>query len=467
MYSSRPLPILGLGILTVAVCGAVGCHGTQAQETNSSSSASARAVQTVQPVRQTLTKLVVQPGFIKPYEQTPIYTKIQGFVLDVNVDIDDKVHKDQILAKLWVPEVEKELSAREAKIEQAKAEIRHAVEAEKAAAASVDTCKARVQETTASVTRAESDLKRWEAEFERGMKLKKGGVFDVQTIDEIANQRDASQAMVAEVKAKKSFAEAALTESRANQGKANAEIDTMKARLSVMQSDYDFQAAWLAYATIRAPYEGKVTLRNVHTGHFVQPSNSASGGKMGEPLFVIVREDIMRLTVQVPEYDAPLIRIGAEATIHFHALRNRDFKGTVTRTSYALDYAARTLMVEIHMKNDSGELRPGMYANVTIQAKIPSNMTLPAEAVLNDGQQDFCYRLENGKAIKTPIKGGVRTDRLVEVLKKQMKEVRAGDEVPWEDWTGDEQIIVSNPTSLLDGQAVRKEAPKPKETAGS
>jgi HlyD family secretion protein len=458
MICSRP--VLGLGIIAMAACGAVGCHGTQAQEKESTSNSSLRSVKTVQPVRQSLTRLVLQPGFLKPYEQTPIYAKIPGYALEVKVDIDDAVHKDQVLAKLWVPEVEKELSVRESKITQANAEIRHAMEAKKAAAASVDTAAARVQETSAAIVRAESDLKRWEAEYVRGMKLKNNGVFDVQTIDEFTNQVDASKAMVIETKAKKSFAEAALTESRANLGKAEAEIDTMKARLSVMQADYDGWAAWLGYATIKAPYDGKVTLRNVHTGHYVQPSGSGSSNKTGDPLFVLVREDIMRLTVQVPETDAPLIQVGAEALIHFHALRNRDFKGTVTRTSYALDYAARTLLVEIDLKNKNGELRPGMYANVTIKAVTPPTISLPIEAVLTDGQQDYCFCVQGSKAVKTPIKTGVRTDQFVEVLKKQTKMVRAGDEIPWEDWTGEELVVVSNPTSLQDGQDVTLETAK-------
>jgi RND family efflux transporter MFP subunit len=231
--------------------------------------------------------------------------------------------------------------------------------------------------------------------------------------------------------------------------------------LGVCQSDYDEHKAWLSYATIRAPYDGKVVLRNVHTGHFVQPANTGSANKMAEPLFVVMREDIMRCTFQVPEYDAVLAKRGSKAIVRCdNAIKNRDFEGTVTRTSWALDNSARTVLVEVEIENKTGELRPGMYANVTIMAKLPNAWTLPNEAVLNDGKQDYCYRCEGGKAIKTPLKLGVDTAYRTEVLKKQTKMVRAGDPIPWEDLDGNEQIIISNPNSLLNGQDVTLEPSK-------
>ncbi|MGA3190507.1 MAG: HlyD family efflux transporter periplasmic adaptor subunit, partial [Bryobacteraceae bacterium] len=88
-----------------------------------------------------------------------------------------------------------------------------------------------------------------------------------------------------------------------------------KANLAVWKAEYKEQVAWFGYAKITAPFDGKITLRNVHTGHFLQPTNSGTTSTAAEPLFVVMRTDIMRVVVQVPEYDAPLVKDGADAVV--------------------------------------------------------------------------------------------------------------------------------------------------------
>ncbi len=99
-----------------------------------------------------------------------------------------------------------------------------------------------------------------------------------------------------------------------------------------------------------------------------------------------------------------------------------------------------------------------MYANVTIRAEVPNALTLPAEAVaesiLDTGARNYCFAVVEGKAVRLPVEVGIRTQKLVQVLQKQVRSGKSGKEVAWENLTGAESIVASNPTSLLDGQAV-------------
>jgi hypothetical protein len=70
-----------------------------------------------------------------------------------------------------------------------------------------------------------------------------------------------------------------------------------------------------------------------------------------EPLFVVMRTDIIRVVIQVPEYDAPLVKDGADAAVHLQAYRGQEIKCKVKRSSWALDKDARTLRVEIWLDN--------------------------------------------------------------------------------------------------------------------
>ncbi len=83
----------------------------------------------------------------------------------------------------------------------------------------------------------------------------------------------------------------------------------------------------------------------------------------------MARVDRMRIVVDVPELDAVRVTKGMAATARFQALEGKEFKGTVARTSGALDRNARTLRVEIDLANPDGTLLPGMYANVTLTPK--------------------------------------------------------------------------------------------------
>ena len=127
----------------------------------------ASKISVVTPERHTIYRLIQQPGYIRPYEETPIYSKIAGYVQVITVDKGSQVHKGDLLIKLWVPELEQDLAAKEAQVEQARAGVRQSEEGLKAAAADVNTAAALVNESKANVTQAEADYLRWAAEYDR------------------------------------------------------------------------------------------------------------------------------------------------------------------------------------------------------------------------------------------------------------------------------------------------------------
>ena len=288
-------------------------------------------------------------------------------------------------------------------------------------------------------------------------KLLKSGIYDQQTADEVVNQLRASEASRDEAKANWSSARESFNKAAADYNKAVADIAVAEASVEVAQAVHDQQKDWLSYAQITAPYDGVVTLRNVHSGHFLQPSNSGSTSKAAEPLFIMMRTDVMRCTIEVPEMDALLVKDGDKAVIQLQAMPGVETVGKVTRSSYSLDDRARTLRVEVHLKNPDGIFRPGMYANVSIMAKVPNAWTLPPDAIMSDilanGDRRYCFIVEGGKAHKVFLQVGARFDEGVQVLRMQ----RPGH-LDWQDFTGKEAVAVTNNQALQDGQPVQVEA---------
>ncbi len=341
------LPGIGLALLPFL---ATGCsHETKAAEEKKG-----LEVGTTYPVRKDLTREVQQPGFLRPYEQTPIYTKIAGFAYEPQYDIGDYVRKGATMLELYVPEVVQDLRLKAAKVEQAKADKDAADAAKEAADAGVHAADADVKAKTAGIASAIAQVKRWQAEEDRGLAMLGKGVFDKATADEQTNQLRASEAWLDETRAREATAKAQLWRAKANFTKAVADVKVAKASVDVAQADHDQKEDWLAYRYIPAPYDGVVTLRNVHTGHFLQPVNSGSTSKAAEPLFVMMRTDKMRCILDVPERDAVFVKDGDKAVINFDAMPGVPVIGRVTRNAGTLDERARTLRLEVWLDNPTG-----------------------------------------------------------------------------------------------------------------
>src|SRR5205807_3125930 len=91
----------------------------------------------------------------------------------------------------------------------------------------------------------------------------------------------------------------------------------------------------LSYQTVRAPFAGVITVRNIDNGALVNEGSTL--------LYRIAQTDRLRTYVNVPQGDADSVRVGQQATLSIADLPGRKFTGTVTRTANALDPATRTL----------------------------------------------------------------------------------------------------------------------------
>lgn len=402
--------------LLVAVAGAAllgltaGCGRPAAEGSPSApiTAASELTVSVVRPERQTVRRTIEQPGFnIEAFEETPLYARISGYVGKWNVDLGDRVRKDDVLAVLHVPEMEADLRHKEAAVQQAKAQA---------------------EQARASVQIAQARLDRSKTQYERLTRIGQNGILDRENVDE---------------------AKYAFEAARAGLARAKADVDAAEAQVKVAEAARDYAATMLQYAQIRSPFDGVVTRRNVNTGDLVQPG---AGANKIPPLFVVSRMDPVRVFIQIPGAEAAWIKDGDPVHLRLLGAGGKPFEGKVTRNARSLDPQTRTLRTEIDLPNADGHFMPGMYVQATITVEHPNAWTLPASAVATEGDQTFCYRVQEGKAIRTPLQLGLRGAGRIEVLKQQIK---VGNAPKWSDFTGKEEIATTDVMSLNDGQTVK------------
>ena len=135
------------------------------------------------------------------------------------------------------------------------------------------------------------------------------------------------------------------------------------------------------------------------------------------PLFRIQRIDTMRVFCDVPESEAPHVRVGDPATVKVFGLNAEPILGAVTRFAFRLDPETRNMRTEIDLPNPDERLYPGMYAEVALEMD-PRNDTLavPASAIDTDARGTFVYTVKNDRVEHTPVKIGIRDGAQAEVI---------------------------------------------------
>ncbi|MHB8900171.1 MAG: efflux RND transporter periplasmic adaptor subunit [Thermoguttaceae bacterium] len=365
--------------------------------------------------RKTLELATTQPARVEAFEETALVSKIAGYVDEVRVDIGDTVKKDQVLLTVSVPELRDELAQKEALVLQADAEVKQAEAALQAARAAVDTAQAGIGQAEAGVARAEGDYQSIRSEYERIKQLAASGSVTQKLVDETLNQFRAAEAGQMAMAASLRSAKASLAEAEAGVVKAQADQGAAAARLQVAQANRRQAETMLRYAEIRAPFDGIVTQRSVDTGHYVQPAGTAVS-----PLLVVTSVEKIRVFVDIPEMEAPLVDGGEQgdpATIRIQSLGDRQFTAPVTRTGWSLDQTNRSLRTEIDLPNPDGAIRPGMYANASILLERRTGaLALPITAIVRDGGKTWCCCVVAGRIERRPIELGLRSANEVEVV---------------------------------------------------
>jgi RND family efflux transporter MFP subunit len=266
--------------------------------------------------RSNSTDSLVLPGNIQAVTEAPVLARASGYIKKRSADIGDRVTAGQVLAEIEAPELDQQILQAKAAVQQADAAV---------------------QQADASLQQARSNENLAHVTFDRFNKLADKGVISKQDNDTYRLQWAAQQSNVQAL-------EKAVNAAKSNSSALEANV----ARLTDL----------LGYLTVRAPFAGVITLRNVDTGVLVTEGSTL--------LYRIAQTDRLRTYLNLPQAYADSIHTGQKATLIVPDLSGRKFTGTVTRTSNSLDPATRTLLTEVQVVNSGALLMPGMYTQVDL-----------------------------------------------------------------------------------------------------
>jgi HlyD family secretion protein len=413
-------------------------------------------VELVTPQRRDLHREIGQPGYVFAYEQTALYPKVAGYIEQYTVDIGDLLKKGQLMVRIYVPELHARYKEKKADVVLAERRVRMAEQMVDVAKANLKVAVADVTQTRAEVGKYQASVDRWESEVKRLSSVTE--VVDKQILEEAKKRLKADLASRAAAEAAVTAAQARELSNQVDVEKAKVEVEVARAKVEVDKAAVEHLAALVGYTEMHAPYDGIVVVRNANTGDYVEPrygdESAPLGGiesaaqQRGTPIYVVARNDVVRIYVDVPEMEANYVQRGTKARVRIQSLNDEEHVATVTRTSWALNVRSRTLRAEIDLPNKDGRIRPGMYAYGLVEIDRPNVWSLPKESVIEIGNQNTIYLHEDGRAMRTPVQTGIRDDKYVEVFRKKVKD-------KWVEFTGDEEVILGDLPELRDGERVR------------
>ncbi|MBI3416555.1 MAG: efflux RND transporter periplasmic adaptor subunit [Verrucomicrobia bacterium] len=215
-------------------------------------------------------------------------------------------------------------------------------------------------------------------------------------------------------------------------------VDDAKGKFEIAKANLERVETLLRYSKLTAPFSGVVTMRYVDAGAFIP---AATGGSAASAAVLTLMDfSTVRAQVAVPEIEAALVREGQPVKVSVEGLPGKVFEGKVTRQSFALDDATKTMLAEADLPNADLALRPGMYAMIKVGVeKHTDALLVPFEALVMEKVNAFTFVADGGKAKKTAIKIGFNDGAKVEVLGGL---------------TGSEAVILVGKMALADKQAV-------------
>ena len=339
-----------------------GCGGTEPQP-KGASTAPAIAVQTATVSTEQWPDVYEATGTVRARTAAVLSSKVMAYVRQVAVQVGDRVQEGQLLVTLDAQDLDTKVRGAEA----AEAEVMSAI-----------------PEADSGVAGAKANLDLAQSTFQRMRDLASKKSISSQEFDEASARLKSAQAAYETARAKRT------------------QLDFKRAQV---QQEIRGATIMRDYTRISAPFSGVVTAKSVEPGNLAAP---------GVPLLTVEREGAYRLEASVDESRLPFVKAGQAVDVALESL-DRRFTAHVSEIVPSVDAASRTYIVKIDLPA-MPNLRSGMFGRAMFPLGTRKVATIPPPAMVEHGQLQSVFVIEDGCARTRLITTGERRQSAVEVL---------------------------------------------------
>jgi HlyD family secretion protein len=366
--------------------------------------------------RQDLATYVLLDGQVAPLEQSTLAFQQAAPIIGIYVNIGDVVKKGALLARIDPSTISAQLAQAQAQASQQSATARGAVVG----------YPVQTQSNQAAVETAKANLANAKLVYEQNQQLYKQGY-----VSETQLENSRSQYVTAQQTYNNAVVGLRNNVVSAENVKAQiAAADAARAQAGVLSTQ-------LSQTYLYAPFDGVISARLLDPGSYASPS---------QPVLTISRIDTIWLNLNVADDYLPYVRAGVPFSYQSSSIPGRSFRGVIQTvnavpTSGTLSYLAR-----MQTANPSELLRGGMLISASVPKQSARNaVVVPRSAVAESSNGNAVYVVENDKAVEVPVKVGVQTDTLSQVISPRVSPGTV--------------VITTRPDALKDGSVVAVNSP--------
>lgn len=233
-----------------------------------------------------------------------------------------------------------------------------------------------------------------EVTFESGLTIRRGAV-----LVRLDTSTEEAQLQAAEADAE--LARLGLERARSlRQGDATsqAELDTVQARARQADAVVAQLRATIAKKTIRAPFDGRIAIRQVEVGQVVAP---------GTPIASLQSIDPIHAEFWLPQQALADLKVGQRVALRTDTFPDQQWDGQLDTINPEVDVATRNVRIRATVPNRDGRLRPGMFVNVeVVSGERRPVLLIPATAVLFAPYGDSVYVIEDAAKAQAAAAAG-------------------------------------------------------------
>jgi membrane fusion protein (multidrug efflux system) len=276
-----------------------------------------------------------------------------------------------------------------------------------------------------------------EIAFESGSSVRKGAVLV--KLDTSTEEAQLAAAAADAALAKTTLERARLL--RENESNTQADLDAAQARAKQTSATVASLEATIAKKTIRAPFDGRISIRQVELGQVLAP---------GTPIASLQSVTPIHVDFWVPQQALSEIRPGLRVRVRTDAYPGASWEGEITTVNPEVDVATRNVRVRATVPNADGRLRPGMFANVDLfSSERKPVLVIPATAVIFAPYGDSVFAIEERRDEKTGKTATVARQKFVRLGDRRGDFVAVASGL-----SAGETIVSSGAFKLRNGMAV-------------
>lgn len=208
------------------------------------------------------------------------------------------------------------------------------------------------------------------------------------------------------------------------------EYDIAVNKINTLSADKDALLVSLAQTEVRAPFSGRVGLKNISVGAYVTPLITITN---------LVQTQPIKVDFSIPEKYNNNLSVGRKVLISTDDDISQELEATIVAIDPVVDETLRSIKIRASVQNTSGRLKPGMFVRVNVPLKATNSIMIPTDALVPFAGGKNLFVLQNGKAKEVSVTSGLRTDKRLEIING----ITTGD-----------TIVISGMMNIRDGQVL-------------